>query len=107
MKLGARIINDVDYTIEIHQELPSESPFKSLAIIACSDTDEEAEAMKSVRVEVGERKMAVAYMAYTKDFPKGTISDFNQLSVEDRRKYFGNEAREIRVASELLSDRRL
>jgi len=76
--------------VTLHALTPAQSPFKALAEVAFSEFDDEVRARAAVRDRVGDASLARAYTAYTEDFPKGSINDFNQLPVEKRREYFAS-----------------
>ena len=88
IRLGAWIVGGPESTLVIHDALPSESPFNNLSTILCSDTEDEIKARAAVRERIGDDKLARAFAFYMKDFPKGTITDFNQLDATTRRWYF-------------------
>lgn len=90
VKLGLKIMSPAEELLARHELLP-DSPFEQAAQIVCSDTEEELRARAMVRNRVGDDQLARAYAAYTTDYPKGSITEFNQLPSEERRKYFESD----------------
>jgi regulator of sirC expression with transglutaminase-like and TPR domain len=88
VQFGVKLLDTSNGALVKHELLPAESPFLQVSSILCSDTEDEIRARALVRARTGDEKLARAYMAYVRDVPKGSINDFNQLSAEDRRRYF-------------------